>query len=369
MFRMTGPNKRKYLFMPFNILTDPFFPVLTRDRSRRWIAFADLAASGDDEPLQFEWPRSDFNVAACELAIGVAALAFQPLKPSDWTKLWNDPPNPERTAAAIAPFAHAFALDGDGPRFLQERGGLQGDATPIEALLIDTPGANGQKKNADLLTHRGRYERLGLPAAAMALYALQQFAPSGGAGNRTSMRGGGPLTTLVIPGSAGSERPSLWRLILANLPQHERLEFDSDELPKILPWLAPTLVSDKAHGEHVVSEADDDAHCLQAFFGMPRRIALQFAGEGVCSMTGETVEARGCRSPRDDLRGERAPGVRIFFQQILQRDIVEHSVRQKPLKLRVLVLKLPQPLGLRDLHAAKLRFPGVERRAADPVLG
>ena len=268
----------KFLAMPFNLLLDPFFPVLTRNGRRGWIAFPQLAALADEEPIEFDWPRVDFNIASLELAIGVAQMAFQPLRPTDWLRLWNDPPGSDEAAEAIAPFAHAFALDGEGPRFLQELGGLEGETTPIEALLIDTPGANGQMKNADVLTHRDRYAALGLPAAAIALYALQQFAPSGGAGNRTSMRGGGPLSTFVLPGAAGGRRPSLWRVILANLPQNDKFAFEAQDLPKILPWLAPTLVSDKAHGERLLSDGDPDTHPLQAFFGMPRRIALRFAG-------------------------------------------------------------------------------------------
>ena len=273
--------------MPFNLLEDPFFPIVTRGGERRWAAFAELAAD-EDAAVEFDWPRADFNVAALEFAIGVAALAFRPATPGAWLRLWDDPPNPEATRTALAPFAAAFALDGEGPRFEQELGGLAGEATPIEALLIDTPGANGQKKNADVLTHRGRYAALGLPAAAMALYALQQFAPSGGAGNRTSLRGGGPLSTFVIPGAAAGERPSLWRIVLANLPLIPPGGAGGAELPKILPWLAPTLVSDKAHGERSVHEADADVHPLQAFFGMPRRMALRIAGSGVCAMTGRT---------------------------------------------------------------------------------
>jgi CRISPR system Cascade subunit CasA len=157
--------------------------------------------------------------------------------------------------------------------------------TRIEALLIDSPGANGQKKNSDLLTHRNRYPVLGLPAAAMALYALQQFVPSGGAGNRTSLRGGGPLTTLVVPGS-NHGRPALWRTILANLVARPANDFQDEDLPKILPWLTPTLVSDKENGNGTINEGDPQVHALQCFFGMPRRIELHVDGSGACPTTG-----------------------------------------------------------------------------------
>ncbi len=63
-----------------------------------------------------------------------------------------------------------------------------------------------------------------------------------------------------------------------------------------------------------------------------------------------------------------APGVRIFFEKILQRDIVEHGVGEQALQLGVLILERLQTLGFRHFHAAELRLPGVERGAADPVL-
>ncbi len=51
-----------------------------------------------------------------------------------------------------------------------------------------------------------------------------------------------------------------------------------------------------------------------------------------------------------------------------ERDIVEHGVGEESLQLGVLVLKRPQPLGLRHIHPAEFGFPGVKRRAADPML-
>ena len=271
--------------MTFNLLSDPFLPVIMRSGAQKWLAFPDLAtgteSDNEDYPVEFNWPRPDFNMASFEFCVGVLSLAFDIHEEDDWRPFWTNPPDRDALAEKLAPLVHAFYLNGEGPRFLQDHESLQGDETSIELLLIDTPGQNGQRKNSDLLTHRDRYAALGLPAAAMALYTLQAYAPSGGAGNRTSMRGGGPLTALVMPAEQGGELSgSLWRKIFANVGHCVRPK-DSD-LPKALPWLAPTLTSEKSR---TVSAAA--AHPLQAYFGMPRRIRLVFSGEpGICSMTG-----------------------------------------------------------------------------------
>ena len=275
--------------MTFNLLSDPFLPVIMRSGAQRWLAFPELVTGAksnglnEDYPVEFSWPRPDFNMASFEFCIGVLSLAFDIRKEDDWRPFWTNPPDRDALAEKLAPLVSSFYLNGEGPRFLQDYEPLQGDETPIELLLIDTPGQNGQRKNSDLLTHRARYPALGLPAAGMALYTLQAYAPAGGAGNRTSMRGGGPLTALVVPATNGSEPPvPLWRKIFANVvPCDERLRIE--ELPKALPWTAPTLTSEKSR---TVSLAD--AHPLQAYFGMPRRIRLVFSSEpGICSMTGK----------------------------------------------------------------------------------
>ena len=272
--------------MTFNLLSDPFLPVVMRSGAQRWLAFPELGAgteSGNaDYPVEFNWPRPDFNMASFEFCVGVLSLSLDIRDEDDWRPFWTNPPDRDALAEKLAPLVHAFNLNGEGPRFLQDYESLEGDETPIELLLIDTPGQNGQRKNSDLLTHRARYPALGLPAAAMALYTLQAYAPSGGAGNRTSMRGGGPLTALVVPVDHGDAPPvPLWRKIFANVGCYAKPK--TDEWPKALPWLSPTLTSAKGR---TVSLAD--AHPLQAYFGMPRRIQLVFSSEpGICSMTGK----------------------------------------------------------------------------------
>ena len=273
--------------IPFNLLSDPFLPVVMRSGAQRWLAFPELVAEpksnglDEDYPVEFNWPRPDFNMASFEFCIGVISLAFDIREEDDWHPFWTNPPDRDALAEKLAPLISAFYLNGEGPRFLQDYEPLQGNETPIELLLIDTPGQNGQRKNSDLLTHRDRYAALGLPAAAMALYALQAYAPSGGSGFRTSVRGGGPLTALVVPVAHDGAPPvPLWRKIFTNVGHYAKPR--ASELPKALPWLAPTLTSERGR---TVSLAD--AHPLQAYFGMPRRIRLVFSIEpGFCSMTG-----------------------------------------------------------------------------------
>ena len=104
---------------------------------------------------------------------------------------------------------------------------------------------------------------------------LQTSAPAGGAGHRTSIRGGGPLSTLVVPGASDGEVPTLWQCLWANVVCNLRAE--PEEASRVFPWLAPTRVSDKAG----ITTTPVDVHEGQAFFGMPRRIRLVFQ-ENTC---------------------------------------------------------------------------------------
>ena len=58
----------------------------------------------------------------------------------------------------------------------------------------------------------------------------------------------------------------------------------------------------------------------------------------------------------------------FFCHEFLQPGIVEHRIGIEPLQPRVLVLERPEPLGIRNIHPAVLRLPGVERCRRHPVL-
>jgi CRISPR system Cascade subunit CasA len=240
--------------MSLNLISDAWIPVLDKAGQRRIIAPWQMA---DDSLLRPDWPRADLNIACLELLIGLVYLADPPANPMDWQARLA--PDPDRLRGRLAAFAPAFNLTGEGPLFLQDLEPLGGEASPADMLFIDSAGANTAKNNADLMVHRGRYPALEPALAAMALYAFQAHAPSGGAGNRTSMRGGGPLLTLVDPGQG------LWSLIWANQPHGRPGEM------RDLPWMRATRVSDQ--GAQTLPPVGGPFG-IEAFFGMPRRLRL-----------------------------------------------------------------------------------------------
>ncbi|MBX6741045.1 MAG: type I-E CRISPR-associated protein Cse1/CasA [Acetobacteraceae bacterium] len=262
-----------------NLLTDPWLPVRRQRSGPCIIRPAQITEAISDDPvIAIDWPRPDFRTATLELLIGLLATACPPRDHNAWLEGWDTPPDPAALDAAFAPIAHAFVLDGDGPRFLQDLEDLAADAEPIERLLIEAPGASTTRNNTDLLVRRGRVAAIGRAAAAIALFTFQSWAPAGGAGNRTGLRGGGPLTTLVLPRGEAS----LWHMLWANVPCGEPPA--AADLPRVFPWLAPTVTSE---GAQVVTP--ENAHRLQCWWGMPRRIRLDFAAGDAprpCDLTG-----------------------------------------------------------------------------------
>ncbi len=263
--------------MPLNLITDPWIPVLCN--GAKAIVRPDQIAERGVERL--DWPRADLNLACLELLIGLVYLADPPESTTDHR---NRLPDPERLRAHLAPWAPAFNLtgdpDGSGPRFLQDITRLEGAPNPLDMLFIDSAGISTAKNNADLMVRRNRYPALSLPLAAMALYTLQAFAPSGGAGNRTSMRGGGPMVTLALP-EAG-DIPPLWPLIWANVPTVSPDDaWQVDEMDDVLPWMRLTRTSESGQ----ITIPPDGPLSPECFFGMPRRLRLCF-GQSTCTISG-----------------------------------------------------------------------------------
>ncbi|MGP9797206.1 type I-E CRISPR-associated protein Cse1/CasA [Halomonas sp. 86] len=268
-----------------NLLTDPWLPFRYRD-SR--IEYRPPSALADPDVLDLALPRADFQGAAWQFLIALLQTAMTPKNTDAWLDRYQTPPSLAKLDDLLAPFASAFELDGDGPRFMQDLDPLDDvkDA-PVAGLLIDSPGANGIKNNTDFFVKRGRVETVCPECAALALYTMQINAPAGGAGIRVGLRGGGPLTTLILP---EDESKSLWERLWPNVMPADAVgqpgqawrapkACDSD----LFFWMKDTRVSDKK-GTEVLPE---QVHPLHALWSMPRRYRLLFdETPGECDLCG-----------------------------------------------------------------------------------
>ena len=266
----------------FSLVKRAWLPVRRTSGERLWIEPAGITSAFDRDPIAaLDFPRPDWNAAVAEFLIGVLACALAPADETAWRELWKGPPSPERLAEALERLAFAFNLDGDGPRAFQDLDPLaEAEEKEVAQLLIDAPGAIALTKNTDHFVKRSLTPALCPAYAAAALITLQTYAPAGGAGHRTSLRGGGPLTTLVEPAASakgGIAAASMWRILWANAPKLLAGDEPPFELPpddpawaRIFPWLAQTQTSE---GKKITGP--DDGHpVFMPFFASPRRIRL-----------------------------------------------------------------------------------------------
>ena len=167
-----------------------------------------------------------------------------------------------------------------------------GECKPISRLLIDFPGEKTKRDNTDHFVKQGTIERICTKCIASALFTLQVNAPSGGVGHRTSLRGGGPLTTLVVFDEQRRGIPvTLWRNVWLNVLTKQELETlngsaDRTDIADIFPWMAKTRTSEAGSGKITTPL---DVSPLQMYWGMPRRIRINLATNnngGYCDLCG-----------------------------------------------------------------------------------
>lgn len=269
-----------------NLLLDNWIAVRRLGGLRERIAPVRLTANEDDPAVEIEAPRADFRGALYQFLIGVLQTALPPRDLREWRQRWEMPPSEQELQEAFAPFVKAFELDSAGPAFMQDFELPISEPAEIAALLIDMPGEKTITDNKDHFVHRKGVPGVCKACAATALFTLQINAPSGGAGNRVSLRGGGPMTTLLMP-----EEPetSLWRKVWINVLPTEALGYSEVEsLVGVLPWMAPTRTSDPGG---IGDTSPEQGHQLQAYWSMPRRVRLDFTEEtGVCDLCGQPTE-------------------------------------------------------------------------------
>lgn len=253
-----------------NLLEEKWLPIRRRAGQIDWIAPHQIA---EPDIVAFAANRADYNGALAQMMIGLLQTTTTIDDEGDWEDLLDVPPTAEVLQKWFAPISAAFVLDGEKARFMQDFSLNEGAECTIDALLIDAAGGSAIDKNTDHFVKRDTINAMCPHCVAAALFTLQTNAPAGGAGHRTSLRGGGPLTTLVI----ATPTRSLWQDLWLNVkPQRVFLQQGGDVQKTAkyftFPWLDEISKIQAAGGEtqplHV--------HPHHLFWAMPRRIRLDF---------------------------------------------------------------------------------------------
>lgn len=274
--------------MQFNLIDERWIPVKRRDGTVTMIAPWEVTEQFADNPVvTLNASRPDFNGALIQFLIALVQTVSAPKNGAEWRRKLTEPPTPDELQVAFATVRYAFELGGDRPRFMQDFDELAVEVGSIDGLLIDTPGDNAKKKNTDHFVKRDMVSGMCPSCCSTALFAMQTNAPAGGVGYRTSLRGGGPLSTLIV---GDGRHATLWQLVWLNVLEKNVFQniCGNPNLTdgRIFPWLATTRTSEKNTG---VETTPENMHPSVMFWGMPRRIrlSLENIGTGICDVCGK----------------------------------------------------------------------------------
>jgi len=271
-----------------NLIEDPWIPVISGDGETQKLAPWEIFDHGKvDESSHIATTRPDFQGSIIQFLIGLVQTTMAPGDTNEWVEMLPSLPDAPSVRNLFLSVSPAFNLGGEGPRFMQDRTCEDGKEQPIETLVIGMPGENSLRMNRDFFLKRGTVQALCPACAAMALMTLQINGPPGGAGHRTGLRGGGPVTSIVL----GKTLPeTIW---LNVLPENEFFmgtgPGQKKEMKDIFPWMGPLRTSGKETGGQTTSISDVSQ--LQMYWGMGRRILLNFGEEEetTCEICGEVT--------------------------------------------------------------------------------
>jgi CRISPR system Cascade subunit CasA len=288
-----------------NLISDAWIPVRRADGSVQkiepWRVTEDI---GDEKRhiLAVASPRPDFDGALVQFLIGLLQTTCSPMDRFTWRSWRREKvPTSDQLKSSFRKVENAFNLCCDnGPIFMQERLGERAESHPVSYLLIGSPTDSTTKQNIDHFIKRpSNGEVLCRQCAATALFTLQSFAPSGGGGGDgkfTSLRGGGPLTTIVLGAS-------LWESLWLNVSFGTQFSTTNHD-EKTFPWLKLESFITRENPVKTIHSVDMNPE--HVFWGMPRRIQLQFSFDAnqqhrcsICSNADEII----CTGFRDATGG------------------------------------------------------------------
>ncbi|MCI0350996.1 MAG: type I-E CRISPR-associated protein Cse1/CasA [Acidobacteriales bacterium] len=255
-----------------NLLEGPWIPVRARGGTGefRLLTYRQLLCEPGD--WQVSLPRDDLELACLQLLVCMTQVMFLPEDVATLRARLATTLTPEEFAAGIAPCHDWFDLDHPTQPFMQSRGVIAAEDTPIQKLLIGLPEGN----NHAFFNEAGEARHLSGTVAAIALFNQAANCPSFGGGFKGSLRGGAPITTLVF---GSTMREIVWRNVLTR-PNLAARQIAMPGFNADLPtWVKPIAKHTKIYWNEI--------GLARGLFWQPARVELvKSAHEALCGVLG-----------------------------------------------------------------------------------
>ena len=258
-----------------NLLTDQWIPVQHQNQFKH-ISLETLLT--EQQELSISLSRDDMELACLQLVICLTQVLFSPKNLSELGKRIAEPLTHADYQAAIADKTDWFELDHPIQPFMQNRGVKATEPTDMTKLFagLDSKSSCCFVNEPNLATY------LCPSCTAIGLFNQANNAPSFGGGFKGSLRGGAPITTLILSEQANNLRATVWNNVL---PEDFLIEilpcyFDKKQQPPV--WVEPIKAGAK------ISSADTGL--LRGLFWQPAHIELIKGEHRECSCCGAEAE-------------------------------------------------------------------------------
>lgn len=258
-----------------NLLTDDWIPVQQNSQSQLISLQTLLCQEGT---WDITLPRDDMEMACLQLLVSLTQVVFLPADIKAWKSRGRTPLTIDEYLIGIESYKDWFDLRHPKTPFMQTRGVVCKETTPIQKLFVGLPEGN----NHAFFNDPGEIAKASESAAAIALFNQAMNSPSMGGGFKGGFRGGAPITTLL---SGKNLRQTLWLSIL-----------HKDSVLKILPDFDALASNDRPTWvDQIPAKAKIPAHSigwLRGLFWQPAHIELEFSENGgECDVLGIPINA------------------------------------------------------------------------------
>ncbi|MGD9975743.1 MAG: type I-E CRISPR-associated protein Cse1/CasA [Desulfatirhabdiaceae bacterium] len=261
-----------------NLLTEAWIPVRADGGMGKFrlITYQDLICNElNEENLRISLPRDDLELACLQLLICLTQVIFLPRDEPELRHRFQTPVDPNEFCDRVKNIWHWFDMNHDTHPFMQTRGVKAAESTPIQKLLIGLPEGN----NHAFFNEIGEIQRISPGCAAIVLFNQASNCPSFGGGFKGSLRGGAPITTLVM---GDSLRETIWRnVITLSLVKEILPDYEPDYNNDKPTWVEPVMKDETIFATRI--------GLVRGLFWQPAHIELiPSASDGICDLTNQT---------------------------------------------------------------------------------